>query len=386
MEIILVISIVIIAVLLFLLLKHKTPAQPLQNDQTIMLMQQQVEALRTDVHGSLQQITDNLNQQLTFVTNQIQSQTSNVGNRLQQVTENVNQQLHTVTQQIQSQTSNVGDRLDNAARVIGEVQKNLGELGQATKEIKELGQSVSKLDELLRAPKLRGGLGEYLLEDLLKQVLPVGHYEMQYRFRNGQAVDAVIKTSDRLVAIDSKFPLENFRKMAGASNDAEKKSFQKIFMNDVKKHIDSIASKYILPDEETFPFALMYIPAENIYYEIIIKDEGLSEGSGAYNYAIEKKVIPVSPNSFYAYLQVIALGLRGMHIEQSAKEILGNLSRLQGDIGKVREVFDILGTHIENSRKKYEDADKRLSNFESKLENISEHALVDGAQPKTLTP
>jgi DNA recombination protein RmuC len=384
MEIILIILAVLVVVLLFLFLKRQQTPSSADKDQSMLLVQQQVESVRSDVRQSLQQISEAMNSQLAMVASQIQSQTTNVGSRLQQVAENVNQQLNTVTQQIQSQTSNVGDRLDNAARVIGEVQKNLGELGQATKEIKELGQSVSKLEELLSAPKLRGGLGEYLLEDLLKQVLPAGHYEMQYRFRNGQAVDAVIKTSDRLVSVDSKFPLENFKKLASSATEAEKKSYQKVFVNDVKKHIDAIATKYILPDEGTFPFALMYIPSENIYYEIIIKDDGLAEGAGAYNYAIERKVIPVSPNSFYAYLQVIALGLRGMYIEHSAKEILGNISRLQGDIGKVREVFDTLGTHIENSRKKYEEADKKLSHFEAKLEGITEHALGDSSQSKEL--
>ncbi|MBA4312798.1 MAG: hypothetical protein C0417_09230 [Chlorobiaceae bacterium] len=384
MEILLIFLTILSVVLLILFLKRQQASSLADKDQSILLVQQQVESVRSDVRQSLQQVTETMNSQLALVANQIQSQTTNVGSRLQQVAENVNQQLNTVTQQIQSQTSNVGDRLDNAARVIGEVQRNLGELGQATKEIKELGQSVSKLEELLSAPKLRGGLGEYLLEDLLKQVLPAGHYEMQYRFRNGQAVDAVIKTSDRLVSVDSKFPLENFKKLTSSATETEKKSYQKVFVNDVKKHIDAIASKYILPDEGTFPFALMYIPSENIYYEIIIKDEGLAEGTGAYNYAIEKKVIPVSPNSFYAYLQVIALGLRGMYIEHSAKEILGNLSRLQGDIGKVREVFDTLGTHIENSRKKYEEADKKLSHFEAKLEGITEHVLVDSPPSKEL--
>ncbi len=384
MEILLIALVILIAVLILLLFKRQPSPQSSQNDQVLILMQQQVESLRSDMRDSLQSVTENVNQQLTSVTNQLQSQTANVGSHLQKVTEHVSQQLSTVAQQMQSQTSSVGDRLDNAARVIGEVQKNLGELGQATKEIKELGQSVSKLDELLRAPKLRGGLGEYLLEDLLKQVLPAEHFEMQYHFKNGQAVDAIIRTSDRIVPIDSKFPLENFKKILAASNETDKKIAQKTFLADVKKHIDAIASKYILPDEGTFPFALMYIPAENIYYEVIIKDDGAANGSGLYNYAIERKVIPVSPNSFYAYLQVIALGLRGLHIEQSAREILNNLSRLQGDISKVREVFDILGTHIDNARKKYEDADKKLSNFEGRLENIAEHSLPDGAAKQLL--
>jgi DNA recombination protein RmuC len=384
MEILLIALVILIAVLILLLFKRQPSPQSSQNDQVLSLMQQQVESLRGDMRDSLQSVTENVNRQLTSVTNQLQSQSANVGSHLQKVTEHVSQQLNSVTQQMQSQTSSVGDRLDNAARVIGEVQKNLGELGQATKEIKELGQSVSKLDELLRAPKLRGGLGEYLLEDLLKQVLPAEHFEMQYHFKNGQAVDAIIRTSDRIVPIDSKFPLENFKKILAADNETDKKNAQKTFLSDVKKHIDAIASKYILPDEGTFPFALMYIPAENIYYEVIIKDDGAANGSGLYNYAIERKVIPVSPNSFYAYLQVIALGLRGLYIEQSAREILNNLSRLQGDISKVREVFDILGTHIDNARKKYEDADKKLSNFEGRLENIAEHSLPDSAAKQLL--
>jgi len=344
----------LVAGLIFYILRRPPLPQPADNSQPILLMQQYVESLRTDVRNNLQNITENVNQQLTMVT-----------------------------QQIQSQTSNVGNRLDNAARVISDVQKNLGELGKATQEIKELGQSVSKLEELLRAPKLRGGLGEYLLEDLLKQVLPAEHVEMQYRFKNGQTVDAVIRTSDRMVPIDSKFPLENFRKMAGAENESERKAFQKLFVTDVKKHIDAIAQKYILPDEGTFPFALMYIPAENIYYEVIIKDE-ISNNAGLYAYAIDRKVVPVSPNSFYAYLQVIALGLRGLRIEEGAREILNTIVRLQGEIVKVRDAFDTLGSHLDNARKKYDEADKRLSGFENRLENVSEHSISDGQQGKLL--
>ncbi|MBI3189745.1 MAG: DNA recombination protein RmuC, partial [Ignavibacteriales bacterium] len=333
-----------VVVLLVILLSRKSV--PVQTDysQTMQLMQQQVEALRGDMRVSLQHVSENLNQQ-----------------------------LNSVTQQLQTQTTSVGNRLDNAARVIGDVQKNLGQLGQATQEIKELGQSVSKLEELLRAPKLRGGLGELLLEDLLKQVLPSEHFEMQYKFKNGQTVDAIIKTSEGIVPVDSKFPLENFKKFYQASTESEKKQFQKTFLSDVKKHIEAIAGKYILPDEGTFPFALMYIPAENIYYEVIIKDEGAE----VYQLALSKNVVPVSPNSFYAYLQVIALGLRGLKIEQSAKQILNTLGRLQGDIGKVRDAFETLGTHLNNARNKYDEADKRLSLFENKLEGIAERTITN---------
>jgi DNA recombination protein RmuC len=209
-----------------------------------------------------------------------------------------------------------------------------------------------------------------MLEDLLKQVLPARHVGMQHRFRSGQIVDAVIRTSDRLVPVDAKFPLENFRKGAAAENDAEKRAFQKAFAADLRKHIDAIALKYILPDEGTFPFALMYVPAESVYYETIIRDES-ANGAGVYEYALARNVIPVSPNSLYAYLQVIALGLRGLSIEQSAREILSALGRLDGDMARVREAFGTLGTHLENARRKYDEADKRLSNFEGRLESIA---------------
>jgi DNA recombination protein RmuC len=341
MEAVLIVLVLLVAALVVLLLRRQAPPPPVDDTQSLLLMQQQVESLRNDMRSSLQHVA-----------------------------ENVNQQLGLVAQQIQSQTNNVGVRLDRAANVIGDVQKNLGELGRATEEIKELGQSVSKLGDLLSAPKLRGGLGEYLLEDLLKQVVPAGHFEMQHRFRNGHVVDAVIQTSDRMVPVDSKFPLENFKKMVGTDIEAERKAHQKAFVTDVKKHIDAIATKYILPDEGTFPFALMYIPAENIYYEVIVKDE-LATGAGLYAHAVDRKVIPVSPNSFYAYLQVIALGLKGFVIEQSARDILNALGRLQGDITRVREAFDTLGGHLENARKKYDEAEKRLSSFEGRLISVT---------------
>lgn len=350
--IITILALLVAALIVYILRRPAPPQLPPDNTLVIASLQAQVESLRTDVRDNLQNIAGNVNQQLSMVS-----------------------------QQIQSQTNSVGNRLDNAAQVIGSVQRNLGELGKATQEIKELGQSVSKLEELLRAPKLRGGLGELLLEDLLKQVLPAEQVTMQYRFKNGQAVDAVIRTSDHMVPIDSKFPLENFRKMAQAENELDKKTFQKAFVNDVKKHIDAIAEKYIVPDEGTFPFALMYIPAENIYYEVIIKDE-IANGAGLYAYALGRNVVPVSPNSFYAYLQVIALGLRGLRIEESAREIRDSLERLKGEIVKVRDVFDVLGTHLENAQKKYGEADKRLSGFENRLEGVSEHPIGEGEHAK----
>jgi DNA recombination protein RmuC len=215
-------------------------------------------------------------------------------------------------------------------------------------------------------------------------VLPAEAYAAQYKFRSGHTVDAVIKTANGMIPVDSKFPLENFRKIVDAQTDAEKKAYYKVFVNDVKKHIDSIAQKYILPDEGTFEFALMYIPAENIYYETIIKNELYGDENNLYNYAVSKKVFSVSPNTFYAQLHVIALGFKGMEVEKSAKEIIQNLSRLQGELEKFQEDFDLVGRHITNASNKFGDATKRLDKLEEKLKQSSSSALPPAGQGELL--
>lgn len=305
-------------------------------------------------------------QAVTFMQQQMDNLRNEVSASLRNTTEAVNKHLEIVT----SQTGHVGQRLDNAAKVIQEVQGKLGELARATQEIKELGTSVSKLEGMLRAPKFRGGLGELLLEDLMKQVLPANSYAVQHRFRTGETVDAVIVTAGGKVPVDAKFPLENFRKMIEATADQEKRAAQRAFTADVKKHIDAIATKYIRPDEGTFDFALMYIPAENIYYETIIRDDMFGEENGLYAYATGRHVVPVSPNSFYAHLRVIALGLKGLEIEKSAREIFQNLQRLGSELQKFSVVFETLGTHLTNARNSYDRADKQLNNFTERLKSL----------------
>jgi DNA recombination protein RmuC len=350
--------------------------------ETTLLFQQQVEALRGEVNQNLKNTAD------TLVTS-LKNTTDVVFKSLQSTTETVNQQLTTVTaqlssvtSQLQNNTGQMGSRLDNAAKVIQDVQNKLGELGQATQEIKELGQSVSKLEEMLKAPKLRGGLGELLLEDLLKQVLPANAYDIQFTFRNGQTVDAIINTAGGKVPVDSKFPLENFRKMLDAKTEQEKKTAARLFKSDVKKHIDAISEKYILPDEGTFDFALMYIPAENIYYETIIKEESYAEEDGLYAYATKRRVVPVSPNSFYAHLRVIALGLKGLQIERSAKEIFQNLELLGTELRKFNDVFETLGTQLNNAKNNYDKADKQLAGLTEKFKTVQ--SIPDAQDTKQL--
>ncbi|MFH0988893.1 MAG: DNA recombination protein RmuC [bacterium] len=335
--------------------------------QSALLFQQQVESIRNEVRESLQGTTTQLNQRLDATTQTVNQQLTIVTS-----------QLSSVTQQLQNNTGQVGSRLDTAAKVIQDVQNKLGELGKATQEIKELGQSVSKLEEMLKAPKLRGGLGELLLEDLLKQVLSASAYGIQYRFKSGHVVDAIIRMSGGIVPVDSKFPLENFQKMLEAKSEQEKKTATRLFRTDVKKHIDAIADKYILTDEGTFNFALMYIPAENIFYETIIKDESFAEEDGLQAYAAKRHVIPVSPNSFYAYLNVIVMGLKGMQIERSAKEIIQQLDRLGSELQKFSDVFETLGGQLNNAKNNYDKADKQLSSLRDKFTAVRSIPGSDG--------
>lgn len=290
--------------------------------------------------------------------------------QMEEIRGSINKLYPDLTATLQNVDKNVNARLDNAAKVIGDVKRSLGEVHETTKQVQEIGKDIASLQEILRAPKIRGGMGELFLSDLLKQVIPPSNYKLQHRFKSGEAVDAVITLKDKMVPIDSKFPLESFKRFLEAKTEAEKIKEKKEFIRRVKAHISDISKKYILPDEGTFDFALMYIPAENVYYEIIIKDENLDDEKSVFKFAVDNKVVPVSPNSFYGYLQTILVGLRGMHIEERAQVILQDLARLEGDFSRVMEDFNKMGTHLKNLTGSYEAADKRLSKFGDKLESL----------------
>lgn len=236
---------------------------------------------------------------------------------------------------LQENSKALNDRLDNAARVISAVQKNIGEMS-------EIGRSMKDLQEFLSSPKLRGNIGEQILKELLGQYLPKSSFHLQYAFRDGSIVDAAIKTEAGIIPIDSKFPMENFRKMNSAESEQDKKTAQKVFSSDVKKHIDAISKKYIVTAEGTLDYALMYIPTESVYYEIV-NDPSL------FDYAAEKRVLPVSPMTFYAYLRAILLGFEGQKISKKAQEILAGIKSIQKEYEKVGEGIDTLGKHINNS-------------------------------------
>ncbi len=258
-------------------------------------------------------------------------------------------------------------RLDNAAKVIGQVQKNIGELTA-------IGGSMKELQEFLSSPKIRGNIGEQILKDLLKQYFPKDTYKLQYSFKSGEKVDAIIITSQGFIPIDSKFPLDNFKKYSKAIDEKDKKQYKKMFVSDVKKHITDIAKKYILPEENTVDYALMYIPSENVYYEIISDDE-------IFDYAGKKMVLPVSPMSFYAYLKAILLSFEGQKIETKAKQIINLLTAIKKDYLKTEETLLVLNRHINNA---YNQSNQVVKNFQNLGQKINSTRLLSSEKEKLL--
>ncbi len=268
----------------------------------------------------------------------------------------------------------LNERLDNAARVISSVQKEIGEMS-------EIGRSMRELQEFLRSPKLRGNIGEQVLRELLGQMLPKSSFHLQYAFKNGTIVDAAIKTEAGIIPVDSKFPLEAYRKMQSAKTETEKTTAEKQFVSDVKKHTDSIGKKYILTSEGTIDYALMYIPSEAVYYEII-------NNLSLYEYASEKRVLPVSPMTFYAYLRAILMGFEGQKISQKAHEILSSLKAVQNEYQKVDAQMLTLAKHIHNSNNMMSEVQTGFSKLGQKITatnrlQIEEQELLESKEELT---
>ena len=274
---------------------------------------------------------------------------------LEEMRSSVDKSTETMQQRLDATNKAINERLDNAARVIAGVGKEVGQMS-------EIGRSMKDLQDFLRSPKLRGNIGEQVLKELLGQFLPKESFHLQFRFRTGEIVDAAIKTESGIIPIDSKFPMENFKNMMKAESEAEKKVFEKEFGRDVKKHIDDIAKKYILPEEGTIDYALMYVPSEPVYYEIMSNLPELSE------YSHKKRVLPVSPSTFYAYMRAILMSFEGKKIEERARAILAALRGIKGDSEKFGDALRVLTKHINDTKNTSDLVNSRYVSLHSKID------------------
>lgn len=240
-----------------------------------------------------------------------------------------------MTRTLQANSRQLNERLDEASRVISALNKHVGEMS-------EVGRGIRSLQEFLQSPKLRGNIGEQVLRDMIGQTFPKNSFHLQYAFRSGVKVDAVLKTDAGLLCIDSKFPMENFTLMHNGETEAVRQQAKKDFITDVKKHVSDISKKYILPEENTLDFALMYIPSESVYYEIANMNELME-------YARTLRVYPVSPNTLYAHLQILLLSFQGKELEQRSREVVKLLRAIQKDYLRVEDQLGTLGKHINNA-------------------------------------
>lgn len=316
-----------------------------EDSESQKLMLEVIERLRTDMRSGLDKNSENLQNRLNDTLKLLDQQFNNV--------------RKSVDDRISENTKQLNSRLDNASQVIHGVKEELG-------RVKEIGPQIRKLHEILGGQKLRGNLGEQVMNDLIAQILPHANYVFQHRFQSGAVVDAVIKTQNGLIPIDSKFPLENFRRILQAREDKEKETLQREFAKDVRKHIRAIHQKYILPEEGTMDFAFMYVPSDAVFFEIIVNNPELSQ------FAQEKKIYIVSPSMFYSALQVILLSFQSQKFEKHAKQVLSLIQGVKKESHKFGENLSVLHKHVNNAKNKMDEVYTGYANLDLKIQQADQ--------------
>lgn len=313
--------------------------------------------------------------------NSLATQAQTFTSQINHLMTSVTQQLGQVRQELQTGVASSGklasdaqiamtQQLQASSETIRKISLQIGEVQQAGRDLSEATQT---LHAVLGGAKTRGALGETALDRLLEDALPRGAYETQFRFAStGAIVDAIVRSGERILSVDSKFPLEAYRRLA-AEGDGARREFAQV----VRKHADSIAEKYILPDEHTFDYALMFVPSEGVYYELLMTED--PKYGRLDEYCRGKRVFPVSPNTFYACLGAVAISLQGQKIAENARHLFAALSGLKKQLDSFGEVYDKLGTHMRHAQQSYEEADSRLTRARNSLEQMSQGALPEAA-------
>jgi DNA recombination protein RmuC len=290
---------------------------------------------------------------------------------LSQMRQDVDNKLAQSAQSVQKQFS-------QSAKIIKDVTEGLTELKNTNKQVVSFAEQLQSLENILTNPKRRGVLGEYYLEELLKNIFNPSQYQMQYQFKDGQIVDAVIFLKDKMIPIDSKFSLENYNRIVEENDPVRREQLEKAFKQDLRTRIDETA-KYIRPKEGTYEFAFMFIPAEAIYYDLLVNKIGAIKVNtrSLLDYAVrEKKVHIVSPTSFFAYLQTILEGLRGMQIEESTKEIIKLVGKLDRHVKGYSSYHKKLGSSINTTVNMYNNSSKEFKKI------AKDTAKISGGKPE----
>ncbi|MCS7217331.1 MAG: DNA recombination protein RmuC [Candidatus Bipolaricaulota bacterium] len=286
---------------------------------------------------------------------------------LQNLQDQVVQHLSLTAQLLRGQDQNISERLSAVQGIVADLRERMGKVEEISRRVEGVAQDLSGLQDLLRGPKARGAFGEWVLSEILAEVLPHGRFQEQYRFPDGSTVDAAIFLENCIVPVDAKFPLSGFEELRAASSPEERKRLKKNFIRSAQKHVDTIAQKYIKPEAGTADFALMYIPAEGVFLELLIPEEGLD----FLEYAWDRRVFPCSPNSFYSYLRAISMGLRGLELAKNVQALFRELRTIETTLEGALKDFETLGNHLRNARSKWEDAEKSFRDVRERLAAIA---------------
>ncbi len=338
-----------------------------------------------------------LDKSMTFLQNQISSLTQiqnekldrtvkDLNDRLKEQNQTLNEQLNksnvNLVQQFAMSQKSIRDSSETASKIIKDVTEKLTKLDETNKQVVGFAGQLQSLERILKNPKQRGILGEYFLETVLKNVMSPSDYQMQYKFANGEIVDAAVFVKDKIIPIDSKFSLENYNKIVAEDDPLEKEKLEKIFKQDLKNRIEETA-KYIRPEEGTMDFAFMFIPSEGIYYDLLINQVGAIKVNTVdlINYAFaEKKVIIVSPTSFLAYLQTVLQGLRALKIEESAQQIVIQVKMLEKHLDAFGENFDKVGKHLGTTVNAYNTSFKNFKTIDKDVFKLTGDSMAITAE------
>jgi DNA recombination protein RmuC len=326
----------------------------------------QIKKIKEDLKGDESNV---LMQWLKEMKGSVDKNSEILEKQLKDQRETLDTQMRGHREAMNQQTKMIWERMDTSAEVIRSVQKQLG-------GIQEFGNDMKDLSNILKSPKLRGGLGEQFLYEILENFLPNDLFKTQYKFKDGSVCDAVVFTDKGIIPIDSKFPMENFKAMLTAQTQEERDRFKKVFVSDVKKRIDEISSKYLLPEEKTTSQAIMYIPSENVYYELIVNTPEIED------YSKRKNIVMASPNTLAYFLKVLLVGYQQHELEKHAHEILEALGGIKIEAEKFNDELGVLERHISNTYKSMDTVKGRYGKLFGKIENVQD--IENPEQPKLI--